>query len=157
MEQAERRPDLLTKFLTVAVLLGCAVFAQSSDVAIRAVLDRQVADWNRGDVAAFLTGYDDSDATLFIGSRVVRGYQRVLESFVSRYGSREKMGQLTFSNLEVHPLGAEFALVVGNFKLLRSAEAGGESGGIFTLTFQKKQSGWKIIADHTAEIAPPSK
>jgi ketosteroid isomerase-like protein len=77
--------------------------------------------------------------------------------FLSQYGSKEKMGQLTFSSLEVHPLGAEYALVVGNFNLVRSTEAGGDTAGIFTLTFQKKQNGWKIIADHTAETAPPAK
>ena len=143
------------KSLVLAILFGAMLFAQSdgqsAGAAIHAIMQKQVADWNRGDVRAFMQGYDDSDATLFIGSRVLRGYRSVLESFVSRYGSKDKMGQLTFTNLEVHPLGAEYALVIGNFNLVRSAEAGGNTSGIFSLTFQKKPAGWKIIADHTSE------
>jgi uncharacterized protein (TIGR02246 family) len=138
------------KFLLI--LLTPVLVAQSTEQAIRRVMDRQTADWNRGDVRAFMQGYDDSEATLFIGSSVERGYQRVLERFLSRYGTKDKMGRLTFDNIEVHPLGTDYALVIGNFHLVRSQAAGGDSNGIFTLTFQKKPAGWKIIADHTSEI-----
>src|ERR1051326_9024136 len=138
------------RFLMIAVLFCPAFFAQSPAEAIRAVMDRQTADWNRGDVRAFMQGYDNSDATLFIGSSVERGYQRVLERFVSRYNTKEKMGRLSFTDIEVHPLGNGYALVIGQFHLVRTAEAGGPSNGIFTLTFQKKPAGWKIIADHTS-------
>ena len=117
---------------------------------VRAVLDRQVGDWNRGDIRAFMQGYDDSDATLFVGSSVTRGHQRVLDNYVARYGSKEKMGTLTFTVLEVRPLGAEHALVLGRFHLERTAAGGGNSDGVFTLTFEKKPAGWKIIADHTS-------
>jgi len=143
------------KVLILAVLLTPALFAQSAEEAIRAVMDRQTADWNRGDVRGFMRGYDDSDATLFVGSNVERGYQRVLERFLSHYGTRDKMGQLTFTNLEVHPLCTDYALVIGNFHLARAADAGGNSDGIFTLTFRKKPEGWKIIADHTSETHTP--
>jgi hypothetical protein len=54
-----------TFFLTL--LLCPALFGQSNEQAIRAVLDRQVADWNRGDVRAFMEGYDNSDATSSLG------------------------------------------------------------------------------------------
>jgi len=139
------------RYLVLALLLTISVLAQSDEEAIRAAMERQTADWNRGDIRAFMQGYDDSDSTLFIGSHVERGYRRVLERFVSRYGNKEKMGTLTFTNLEVHPLGPRYALVIGNFQLVRSADGGGESKGIFSLTFQKKAAGWKIIADHTSE------
>ena len=139
-------------YLILVLLLAPITFAQSTEQAIRSVMERQTADWNRGDVRAFMRGYDDSESTLFVGSSVERGYQRVLERFLSRYGARDKMGQLTFTNLEVHPLGSEYALVIGNFHLVRPQAAGGNSNGIFTLTFQKKPAGWKIIADHTSEI-----
>ena len=133
-----------------AVTFCFALGAQPADQAIRALLDRQVADWNRGDVRAFMQGYDDSDATLFVGSSVIRGHQRVLENYVKRYGSKEKMGTLTFTILEIRPLGAEHALVLGKFHLERTAEGGGNSEGYFTLTFEKKSGSWKIIADHTS-------
>ena len=137
-------------------LLFCPLMlGQSNEQAIRAVLDRQVADWNRGDVRAFMEGYDNSDATLFVGASVIRGYQRVLENYLTRYATKDQMGRLTFSNLEVRPLGQEHALVLGNFHLERSEAGGGNSDGIFTLTFEKKQGAWKIIADHTSASPPP--
>jgi uncharacterized protein (TIGR02246 family) len=144
-----------TLFLTL--LLCPALPAQSSEQAIRAVLDRQVADWNRGDVRAFMEGYDNSDATLFVGSSLIRGHQRVLENYLARYATKDQMGRLTFSNLEVRPLGQDHALVLGTFHLERSEAGGGNSDGIFTLTFEKKRGVWKIIADHTSPSTPPAR
>ena len=37
---------------------------------IRAVLDKQAADWNRGDLEAFATGYKNSPDILFMGSPI---------------------------------------------------------------------------------------
>ncbi len=138
------------KRLLLAVVLGSALFGQSSEEAIRGVLARQAADWNRGDVRAFMRGYDDSEATIFIGSRVVRGYRRVLDNYLERYATKPQMGELAFSNIEVHLLGADYALVIGNFHLARVEDAGGDSEGIFSLTFRRRPGGWKIIADHTS-------
>ena len=74
----------------------------------------------------------------------------MLENYRRRYPTKEKMGRLTFSEIEVTPLGAEFASVIGKFNLDRTAEAGGPANGIFTLLFRKHTSGWKIILDHTS-------
>ncbi len=60
------------------------------------------------------------------------------------------MGTLRFTDLEIRMLGPEYATVLGRFHLDRSAEAGGESAGIFTLIFHKSGSRWKIIQDHTS-------
>ncbi len=123
---------------------------QPMEEAVRAVLAAQQAAWNRGDVDAFMSGYEASDATTFVGATITRGYRQVLENYRRRYPTKEKMGQLTFSDIEVTPLGAGFASVIGKFHLARTAEAGGPAGGIFTLVFRKTASGWKIILDHTS-------
>jgi ketosteroid isomerase-like protein len=60
------------------------------------------------------------------------------------------MGQLTFSDLEVRPLDARFAVVTGHFHLARTASGGGDAQGIFSLIFEKTAEGWKIIVDHTS-------
>jgi ketosteroid isomerase-like protein len=124
--------------------------AQPSPEAIRAVLDAQQSAWNRGDVEAFMSGYEASDSTTFVGATITRGHRQVLEDYHRRYPSKEKMGQLTFSGIEVMPLGAEYASVLGKWHLDRPPEAGGEIGGIFTLLFRKTTNGWKIILDHTS-------
>src|SRR5579864_2451325 len=103
-----------------ALLVVCALPAvvglsgQPKPEAIRAVLDSQQTAWNRGDVEAFMSGYDASDSTTFVGATITRGYRQVLENYHRRYPSKEKMGHLTFSEIEVTPLGAEFASVLGN-------------------------------------------
>jgi ketosteroid isomerase-like protein len=124
--------------------------AQSAEDAVRTVLAAQQTAWDRGDVDAFMSGYESSDATTFVGATITRGYRQVLENYRHRYPTKEKMGRLTFSSIEVTPLGAEFASVIGKFHLDRTAEAGGPANGIFTLLFRKTASGWKIILDHTS-------
>ena len=136
--------------LLFALLSSIPIFAASPEAEIRAVLDRQVADWNRGDVDAFMQGYDRSDQTLFIGKNVTRGWQQVIERYRTSYPTKDRMGQLDFSELEVHPLGEDYALVVGRFHLARTKEDGGDASGIFSLIFHHTSGGWKIIADHTS-------
>jgi len=75
---------------------------------------------------------------------------QVLENYHRRYPTKEKMGQLTFSAIEVLPLGAEYASVLGKWHLYRPREAGGDVGGFFTLLFRKTEKGWKIVLDHTS-------
>jgi ketosteroid isomerase-like protein len=64
------------------------------------------------------------------------------------------MGQLEFSDLDVRMLGPEHdpahAVVTGHFHLTRSQAGGGDASGIFSLVFERKPSGWKIILDHTS-------
>ncbi|MEA2173313.1 MAG: hypothetical protein QOD00_905, partial [Blastocatellia bacterium] len=91
----------------IIVLLACLpsfVFAQgeSADgpklskqdekiaVAVRAVLDAQVAAWNRGDIDGFMDGYARSTETVFVsGDKVTRGWQTVLDRYKKGYDTRE--------------------------------------------------------------------
>ena len=127
----------------------------STAQAIRAVLDKQVVDWNRGDLDAFATGYKNSPDILFLGSRISRGYAQMLESYRKGYSTKEKMGTLSFTSLEVQPLDASFATVTGNFHLERTLDGGGNVDGYFLLVFEKTPAGWKIIRDDTT--VPPKK
>ena len=43
---------------------------------IRAVMDKQAGDWNRGDIPAFMEGYWKSDQLTFVSSRVTKGWQQ---------------------------------------------------------------------------------
>jgi len=117
---------------------------------IRRVLDDQVAAWNRGEIPAFMEGYDKSESTTFVGATVTKGHAQVLANYLKRYPTRENMGTLKFSELEIRPLGADYAAVIGKFHLDRTAKGGGESSGLFTLIFHRTGKGWKIIMDHTS-------
>lgn len=124
--------------------------AQSPENAIRQVLTDQEGAWNRGDIVGFMHGYDDSPQTTFIGKTIQRGYQMILERYQRSYGSREAMGQLEFSDLDVRMLGPEHAVVNGHYHLTRTQAGGGEAAGVFSLVFEKKAGEWKIILDHTS-------
>jgi ketosteroid isomerase-like protein len=117
---------------------------------IRRVLDDQVVAWNHGDIPGFMEGYDKSESTTFVGTAITKGHAGVLANYRKRYPTPEKMGTLRFSDLEIRPLGAEYASVIGRFHLDRPAAAGGEASGIFTLLFHKTAKGWKVILDHTS-------
>ncbi len=144
--------------LTLAVLLFIALppaHAQTPDLqAIRHLMDRQTADWNRGDLEHFATGYKNSPDILFVGRTVNRGYTAMLERYRKGYPTPEAMGKLTFTNFEPVLLDRRFATATGNFHLERTASGGGNADGIFSLVFEKTPSGWKIIRDHTSSLPP---
>lgn len=118
---------------------------------MRKVLSDSEGAWNRGDLATFASYYENSPDTTFVGREVTRGgTQAILERYRRTYGTREKMGELTFSEIEVRPLGDEFALALGKFSLKRTPEGGGDASGRFTLVLRKTKSGWKIIHDHSS-------
>jgi ketosteroid isomerase-like protein len=113
------------------------------------VLLRQEAAWNRGDLDSYAEGYKNSPDTLFINTQVQRGYDSMLAEYHRNYPSKESMGTLNFSDLEVHPLGDGFAVCIGRFHLERGKKAGGNADGLFSLVFEKTPKGWKIVVDHT--------
>lgn len=116
--------------------------------AIRKVMDDQAAAWNRGDIDGFMLGYWNSEKLIFVsGDNVTRGWQPTLERYKTSYNSREKMGKLTFSGLEIMVLSRDAASVLGSWRLER---AGDEPHGKFTLLFRKFKDGWKIVQDHTS-------
>jgi len=116
---------------------------------IRAVLDRQVQAWNRGDLEGFMQGYWRSpDLTFYSGGSAVSGWEETLGRYRNRYQSAgAEMGKLEFLDLKIELLGPGAAFVRGRFHLKMST---GDSGGLFTLTFRKFGDEWKIIHDHTS-------
>jgi uncharacterized protein (TIGR02246 family) len=145
------------KNLIITVILLCSLTTLSSAqnqkdaksiAAIRAVMEAQAAAWNRGDLETYMDGYARSADTVFVsGDRVTRGWQTVLERYKKAYDSREKMGALTFSDLEITILSKDAAIVLGRWHLQRSKD---EPHGRFTLLFRKMNGAWKIVHDHTS-------
>lgn len=120
---------------------------QQLDV-IKVLLTQENA-WNKGDLEAFSQAYKDSPDTLFVTNTVNRGFAGLVESYKRDYPNRAAMGNLGFSELEVHPLDERFAVVIGRYRLERSKKDGGNATGLFSLVMEKTDKGWKIIIDHT--------
>ena len=141
-------PILLLVLSTATLSLAQNQKDAKSIAAVRAVLDAQAAAWNRGDIETYMDGYARSADTVFVsGDRVTRGWQTVLERYKKAYDSREKMGTLTFSDVEINMLSKDAAIVLGRWHLQRSKD---EPHGRFTLLFRKTTAGWKIVHDHTS-------
>jgi uncharacterized protein (TIGR02246 family) len=133
----------------ILLCLAPLLFGQGDEV--RRLLKDSEDAWNRGDLAAFSSYYDDSPQTTFIGRDVTHGGpDAVLARYKRGYPTREAMGTLTFSEIDVRPLGADYALANGRFALKRTAQGGGDAAGRFTLVLRKTKDGWKIIHDHSS-------
>jgi ketosteroid isomerase-like protein len=119
------------------------------------VLDEQRAAWNRGDLDAFLAGYEPSDRLLFTsGGKIQQGFDATREKYRGRYGEApETMGQLSFEILDVRALGscADAAIVLGRWGLTETPVAG---SGVFSVIFERHGKRWEIVHDHTSSDAP---
>lgn len=139
--------------VTVIALTAFAVAAQTGTQKnkitddIRAVMEKQAADWNRGDIEAFMQGYWNSENLVFVSSRVTRGWRQTLENYKKSYPDKATMGTLTFSDLEVTVLSKDAAVVLGSWALQRAND---NPKGKFTLIFRKFKEGWRIVHDHTS-------
>jgi ketosteroid isomerase-like protein len=149
----------------VALLLTSGIFAQAAhetgspatdEAEIRAAIKAQTDAWNNSDIPGFMKAYEDSQDTTFIGQTLRKGYAPILLRYQQSYSTREQMGTLTFSDIDIRllPSGcgrSEIALVTGRFHLDRTVHGGAtKDDGIFSLVFRKGPHGWKIILDHTS-------
>ncbi len=139
---------------TFILLIGAVTVAAQSDrekakiaAAIRSVMTEQSAAWNRGDIDGFMDGYWRSDDLVFVSSKVTRGWQATLDNYKRSYSTKERMGTLAFTDLEITVLSKDSALVLGSWSLKRANDA---PGGKFTLIFRKFKDGWRVIHDHTS-------
>src|SRR5690349_8783138 len=125
------------------------LFSQADE--IRGMLKNSEAAWNRGDLAAFASDYEDAPTTTFVGREVTRGgVGAILARYQRTYPTAEARGTLAFSEIEVRPLGEGYALALGRFALKRTAAGGGDAAGRFTLILHRTTKGWKIVHDHSS-------
>jgi len=167
MIRALRTFLLPTLSVTVMTALGCggaqvaapepvapaAAFVDADREAIVGLLEAQRQAWNRSDLDSFMIGYLESEELVFTsGGNIRRGWQTTLDNYRKNYGSRpEGMGTLEFDVLELRPLGADGAVMLGRFRLVDTPSP---SSGVFTLVFERTAAGWKIVHDHTSGDPP---
>jgi ketosteroid isomerase-like protein len=145
-----------TLALVVAAAIALASMAsaggdqESVDAEVRAVLDAQVAAWNRGDLEGFMAGYWRSPELVFLsGGTVTKGWDETLARYRRRYRSDgREMGRLRFDGLEIVALGSDATLARGSWRLqMRNGE---EPHGLFTLVLRRIDGAWRIVHDHTS-------
>ncbi len=115
-----------------------------------ALIINSAADWNRGDIEAFVRSYEQTTETTFVGKTISHGAENILARYRQAYPDRAHMGTLTFSELQARALSPTLAIVTGRYTLERSPENGGRATGVFTLVLRRGETGWRIIHDHTS-------
>lgn len=111
------------------------------------ILEVQKESWNRQDLEGFMAYYWNSEEFTFqSGANRLRGWKVLLERYKKSY-SGENWGELDFTNLEVNVLCADYAYVLGRWKLELKDSL---REGVFTIIFRRFPEGWRIIHDHSS-------
>ncbi len=133
---------------------GASAWCQPPQVAVfQELLTSQAAAWNRGDIDGFMEFYWKSPQLSFSsGGTTTWGWEQTRDRYKSRYPTKERMGRLTFSGLELISLGDSAALVLGRWQLARP---GDQPQGNFSLVFRQLDGQWRIVHDHTSLAANP--
>ena len=136
-----------------AVLLlsaGCTPDGTAEGVSgeVHALLSQQIADWNSGDIAAFMDGYWRDERVRFAsGGEVRRGWSKVMSDYERRYPDRAAMGTLHTAGVEISEISEDAAMVFGQW----AVKAGGAHHcGLFTLLVRKVEGRWVVVHDHTS-------
>ncbi len=114
---------------------------------IRTILDRQKASWNEKSVEGFMKDYWKSeDFTFQSGNNRLHGWEALYSRYKKNY-TGENWGELDFIDIEIKVLSNDYAYVLGRYKL---AFEDSLKEGLFTIIFQRRSEGWKIIHDHSS-------
>jgi ketosteroid isomerase-like protein len=135
--------------ILVCIFVQTIGFSESNDIKeeILDVLTKQKTAWNKGDIEGFMAYYWRSkDFTFQSGKNRILGWDALLARYKKNY-SGENMGILDFKDVLMKTLSDKTVLVLGRWEVERKDEV---LGGLFTLVFQRKPEGWRIIHDHTS-------
>lgn len=117
---------------------------------IAAMLQRSAADWNHGDLAAFMSDYAPDSLTSYVsGGHVQYGWQALYDRYQANYFAPGKSrDSLAFGELRVRVLTPDFAYATARFTLARGDSV--VASGPFTLVLQRQVDRWRILHDHTS-------
>ncbi len=119
---------------------------------VNAVWQKQSRDWSDGDIEAYMQGYWNSKKLRFAwANKITYGYEPTLAGYQKRYHNKDLMGKLTFTPIKITAFSETQALIFGRYRLdyTKDGKPAVDEGLVSTL-FEKKQTGWKIISDHTS-------
>ncbi|HEX4886418.1 MAG TPA: nuclear transport factor 2 family protein [Luteibaculaceae bacterium] len=134
--------------LTSFCLVACAPSKDKSEEEILKAMKKQALAWNAGDIAGFMSAYQQSDSLIFVGNKgVTYGWLATLNNYRKNYSSREKMGQLTFETIKMDHLAPDAVFHLGTWQLKRTQDT---IGGYFTLIWKQVDGKWVITSDHTS-------
>jgi len=145
-------------YVLLAGLAACSapkIPIGNPQVEIEAMLRRSAADWNRGDLPAFMSDYARDSLTSYVsGGHVQYGWQKLFDRYQANYFSSGKSrDSLSFEEVRVRPLTMDLAYATARFQLHRGDSL--VASGPFTLILQQQGDRWRILHDHTSADPKP--
>ena len=143
---------MLKKIILSLLFIPLITYSQnlsiSDSIKIINVLETQKVAWNNNDIDEFMNGYFNSEKLVFSGQAgPVYGWKSTKERYLTKYNSKELMGNLKFDVDNIFLVKRGVAILLGKFYLKREI---GDASGFFTLVFKKVKGKWYIISDHTS-------
>jgi beta-aspartyl-peptidase (threonine type) len=120
---------------------------------IAAMLVRSAANWNRGDLDAFVDDYLPGDTTTFVGGRgILRGTPPIRAAYAPRFAPGGVRDSLSFVLLDVDPLAPDVVNVIARYVLARhvSGRDSVTATGPTSLVMRRVEGRWRIVHDHSS-------
>ena len=121
--------------------------ALADTAALIGVMQKSAADWNKGDLTAFMDSYDDS-ATMMSKHGLIKKDTMMVHYRQTYFKAGAPLQKLGFDQFQIIPLSGDYVLLTGRFTL-----SGGNKpvlSGRYSLVCVHRKNGWKILHDHTS-------
>ena len=143
--------------VTLVLLAACAprsdsppaaVDEEAEKQAIRAVIGRMEAAWNRGDFRGYMEGFANPDVIFVSRGQFQKDWQGTLDHYVRDYGaSEETRGTLHFFDIRIEMLAPDAAQLISHYRLDRPKDP---QDGINTRLMRKRDGKWVIALNHVS-------
>ena len=131
---------------------AATISQEAEKQAIRDVVARMEAAWNRGDFRGYMEGFANPDVVFVSKGRFQQGWQGTLDHYIRDYGgSPERRGELHFFDIKVEMLAPDAAQLISRYTLKR---ADNPQDGINTRLMRKRGGRWVIALNHVSSVEP---
>ena len=129
------------------------VDAEAEKQAIRDVISRMEAAWNRGDFRGYMQGFANPDVVFVSRGEFQKDWQGTLDHYIRDYGSSaDTRGALHFFDIKIEMLGPDAAQLISRYQLKRREKP---QDGINTRLLRKRDGKWVIALNHVSSRELP--
>jgi ketosteroid isomerase-like protein len=131
-------------------IVGQSIFglAQSKELKeVKEVMLKEIEYWNHGDIDGYVSLYAPVDSVrMLYNGGAIYGKDNIL-AFYKKYWPKEKMGQLSFTEVKLERLSSEYYFASGYFHVI--GPDGKKTDGRFSGLMKKIKGRWYLYTDHT--------
>ena len=126
---------------------------EAEKAAIRQVIARMEAAWNRGDFRGYMEGFANPNVIFVSRGQFQKDWQGTLDHYVRDYGqSPEMRGELHFYDIRIEMLAPDAAQLISRYRLSRPKNT---QDGINTRLMRKRGGKWVIALNHVSATETP--